>query len=102
MIMVISMSNVYVLNENGVFFTVANNVHVVKDVLIEGGCTLHNSINELYDAVIEKNGIDRDEIDGAELQIILKDGNEICYDPTVDLNISIDRAVEYFITEYEV
>ena len=72
--MVISMSNVYVLNENGVFFTVANNVHVVKDVLIEGGCTLHNSINELYDAVIEKNGIDRDEIDGAELQIILKDG----------------------------
>lgn len=99
MIMVIIMA-VYVLNEDGAYFVISQFVDVSINLLMDKGCRIFNSIDDLYDAASDENDLDRDDIEGTELRIFERDGDEYCYDYTHDHEEDISGLVEFYIADY--
>lgn len=96
------MSNVYVLNENGVYFMIDQFVDTSTNLLIDKGCKVFDNIDSLYDAVQDENGLERDEVEGNELRIFERNGDTFCYDQVRDHEEEIGGPVEFFVSEYVV
>lgn len=94
--------NLYILNTNGVFFSLCQFVDASTEFLIEQGCRTFVSADDLYEVVMKEGGLDLDEIEGCELRIYERDGVVYCYDVNMGIEHVVDGNVETFIVEYEV
>ena len=92
----------FITNRANYYFTVDGKIELDTILIAEMGCSVHPTLDNMYNHVQEALGLERDEVEACEVVLILNDGvikqSQHAHFAEVELNDGC--TIENYIAEY--